>query len=108
MFLAEDARPSLVARQITTGPPLRRWALAAMVTVVSVMPLASLARVLPVQGQITSTSSRCLGPMGSALGMESMTRLSQIRSISRMYSWAGPNRLSVAALASETMGVTSP
>ena len=37
-----------------------------------------------------------------------MTRLPQMRSISRMYSWAGPNRLSMAAVTSETMGVTSP
>ena len=37
-----------------------------MVTAVSVMPWASLPRVLPVQGHTTSTSSSPLGPMGSA------------------------------------------
>ena len=83
-------------------------ALAAMVTDVSLMPLASRDRVLPVQGAMTSTSRSFLGPMGSALGMVSMTRLSQMRSISRMNSWAGPKRLSVSALFSEMMGVTSP
>ena len=57
---------------------------------------------------MTSTSSSFWGPMGSALGMESMTLRSQRRSISRRNSWAGPNRLSVPALFSETMGVTSP
>ena len=79
-----------------------------MVTVVSVTPFASLARVLPVQGQMTSTSSRCLGPMGSALAMLSTTLRPQMRSISRMKSWAAPKRVSVAAPASETMGSTSP
>ena len=53
-----------------------------MVTEESVTPAASLARVLPVQGQITSTSSSFLGPMGSAPRMESMGRLSQMRCIS--------------------------
>ena len=83
-------------------------ALAAMVTAVSLRPPASRARVLPVQGAMISTSNSFLGPMGSALGMVSMTRLSQMRSMSRRNSWAGPNRLSVPALFSETMGVTSP
>ena len=48
------------------GRQLRRWALAARVTVVSAMPQASLPRVLPVQGAMISRSSRPLGPMGSA------------------------------------------
>ena len=39
------------------GRPLRRWALAAMVTLESVTPAASLPRVLPVQGQRMSRSS---------------------------------------------------
>ena len=64
MLLAEEARPSLVETAMMRGRPLRRWALAARVTVVSAMPAASLPRVLPVQGQITRASRVCLGPMG--------------------------------------------
>ena len=37
-----------------------------------------------------------------------MTRLSQMRSISRMNSWAAPKRVSVSALFSEMIGVTAP
>ena len=85
---------------------MRRWALAAMVTAVSVMPQASLPSVFPVQGAMMSRSSSFLGPMGSASRMEEMTRRSQIRSISRISSWAGPKRVSVAAVHSETMGIT--
>ena len=46
--------------------------------------------------------------MGSALAMLSTTLRPQMRSISRMKSWAAPKRVSVAAPASETMGSTSP
>ena len=42
---------------VSRGRPLRRWALAAMVTLESVTPAASLPRVLPVQGQRMSRSS---------------------------------------------------
>ena len=66
MFSAEPESPSLVEKARTRGLPLRRWALAAMVTQLSVMPWASFARVLPVQGAITSASSGSLGPRGSA------------------------------------------
>ena len=83
-------------------------ALAAIVTDVSLKPFANRASVLPVQGAMTSTSSSFWGPMGSAFWMESMTRLSQMRSISRMNSWAAPKRVSVSALFSEMMGVTAP
>ena len=50
---ADAPKPSLVDAASTRGLPLRRWALAAMVTAVSVMPWASLPRVLPVQGHTT-------------------------------------------------------
>lgn len=59
-------QPSLVEGASRMGRQLRRWALAARVTVVSAMPQASLPRVLPVQGAMISRSSRPLGPMGSA------------------------------------------
>ena len=60
------------------------------------------------QGQITSTSSRPFGPIGSAPAMEAITRRSHSRSISRRKSWAAPKRVSVAATVSDTMGVTGP
>ena len=53
-----------------------------------------------------SRSSSFWGPMGSAPAMVEMTRWSQIRAISRISSWAQPKRVSVAAVHSETMGIT--
>lgn len=53
---------------------MRRWALAAMVTLESVTPAASLPRVFPVQGQRMSRSSSFWGPMGSAAFTVEMTR----------------------------------
>ena len=103
---AEPASPSLVEGARRMGRPLRRWALAAMVTQVSVTPEASLPRVLPVQGAMISRSSSFWGPMGSAPAMVEMTRWSQMRAISRISSWAQPKRVSVAAVHSETMGIT--
>ena len=57
---------SLDASAITNGRLLRRCALAAIVTAVSVMPFAIFAKVLPVQGAITIRSGCNFGPMGSA------------------------------------------
>ena len=54
MFSAEPESPSLVEKAITTGRPFRRWALAAMVTALSVIPWASFESVLPVHGAISS------------------------------------------------------
>ena len=106
MLAAEADRPSLVEGAMRTGRSLRRWALAAMVTLESVTPAASLPSVLPVQGQMMSKSRSFFGPMGSASRRLEMTRRSQMRSISRIRSWAVPNRVSVPAAASETMGTT--
>ena len=103
---AEAESPSLVEGAMSTGRPLRKWALAAMVTLVSVIPLASFPRVFPVQGAIISRSSSFWGPMGSASLMVEMTRWSQMRIISRIRSWASPNRVSAAAVYSDTMGIT--
>ena len=90
----------------TTGLPLRRWDLTAMVTAVSAMPLASFAMVLPVAGAITSTSSSFLGPMGSTDGMSHRTSC-PVRSSSRSSSSSDvPKRVSVKAEASEAMGIT--
>ncbi len=68
MFSAEPESPSLVESAITTGRPLRRWALAAMAALLSLNPCASRARVLPVQGAISSASSGSLGPRGQFRG----------------------------------------
>ena len=106
MLPAEADSPSLVEGARTRGRPLRRWALAAMVTLESVTPAASLPRVLPVQGQMISRSSSFWGPMGSAPLTVAMTRWSQMRSTSRIRSWAAPKRVSVAATVSDTMGTT--
>ena len=46
--------------------------------------------------------------MGSAPATVDTTRLPQMRSISRMKSWAAPKRVSVDAAVSDTMGVTGP
>ena len=103
---AEPDSPSLEATQTTTGRPLRWWALAAIVTLLSVMPAAILLSVLPVQGAMTNRSRSFLGPMGSASKTEEMTRRPQMRSISRIRSWAVPNRVSVTETISDTMGIT--
>ena len=65
MFLALLESPSLVLGASTTGPPLRRWALTAISTGVSTIPVASLASVLPVQGATTNRSRSFFGPIGS-------------------------------------------
>ena len=56
-------------RDITSGLLLRKWALAAMRTGVSEIPLASFDKVFPVQGAMSRISNNALGPMGSASGM---------------------------------------
>ena len=50
----------------TVGLSERRCAFAAIVTDVSVIPLAIFAKVLPVQGEIIKASKDILGPKGSA------------------------------------------
>ena len=104
MFRAAPPSPSLVDTATTTGRPFRRCALAAMVTEVSAMPLANLARVLPVQGAMTSTSSSCLGPMGSASRTDSTAPWPQISSAACRKSAARPNRVSVAPVVSDRIG----
>ena len=66
MFLADAPRASFVETAIITGRLFRKCAFVAKVTDVSHIPLASLPRVLPVQGAITKASSNSLGPIGSA------------------------------------------
>ena len=46
--------------------------------------------------------------MGSAPATVEITRLPQMRSISRIKSWAAPKRVSVDATVSDTIGVTGP
>ena len=78
-----------------------------MVAVVSVMPFASFAAVLAVQGATTSRSSRFLGPSGSACAMLRIAGLPQISSNSATRSAAVPKRVSMAAACSEKIGVSS-
>ena len=88
-----------------TGPPFRRWLFAAMVTGVSAIECASLARVFPVQGAIISASSSFFGPIGS---VPSNVRSGERPQISRMRSRcssAVPNRLSMDADAKDRMGI---
>ena len=106
MFLALPARPSLVETASTTGRPLRRCDLAAMVTAVSAIPFASFPMVLPVAGAMTSTSASPFGPSGSTEGISYSTSFPVIcsrfsSSISEL-----PKRVSVNAAFSETMGIT--
>ena len=60
---------SLDAKAIRRGLSQRKCAFAAIVTGVSVIPLAILANVFPVQGAITKASNGCAGPNGSASTM---------------------------------------
>ena len=89
---------------MTRGFPFLRWALAAMSTGVSVIPQASLARVLPVQGAMRSTSRYALGPMGSASSTRRMGGFPAVPVIRRMKSPVSPKRESVVWTLLEKMG----
>ena len=107
MFIAEPERASLVESAMTTGFPLRRWLLAAMVTAVSVTPLASLARVFPVHGAITSTSKSRSGPTRSAPVIVRIIAFPVMPSSLSIKSRAVPKRLSVEQAVSLMRAVTS-
>ena len=66
MFLADVPNASLVETAIITGRLFLKCAFVASVTDVSLIPLASFPRVLPVHGAITNASSSFFGPIGSA------------------------------------------
>lgn len=70
---AEALKPSFVEIPIKTFPPFLLCALYAIATGVSVIPRASFARLLPVQGAITNKSSNFSGPIGSAATIVEMT-----------------------------------
>ena len=106
MFLAVAPSASFVETAITTGRLLRRCALAASVTVVSVMPFAIFPRVFPVVGAIISKSSSFLGPIGSASGRVLIISFPVISVISSAKSLAEPNRVSVVNAVSDIMGTT--
>ena len=112
MFLALSSKPiffifmpkaSFVEMEISSGLLFRRWAFAAIRTGVSVIPLASFAIVLPVQGKRTRMSSRLPGPMGSASDMVKRGLFPVIASAFFMKSSAFPKRLSMVWAASEKM-----
>ena len=95
MFLRLMPRASLVDTDITSGLPFRRCAFAAIRTGVSVIPLASLARVLPVQGAMRRISRYPFGPMGSASSIFSIGFISAMDVI-RSINWpVSPKRESV-------------
>ena len=66
IFLKFMPSASLVEIEITSGRLFRKCAFAAINTGVSTMPASNFASVFPVQGAITITSRRALGPIGSA------------------------------------------
>ena len=108
MFSAEPESASFVEKAITSGRPLRRCALAAIVTALSVMPCASFASVLPVQGAISRASSPSAGPSGSASAIVVTTRRPPLSSMRRrMCAAAVPKRLSVSAALSLMIGISS-
>ena len=107
MFAKLADRASFDAKATSNGRSHRRWAFDAMVTAVSVMPQAILARVLPVQGAMTKASRGEAGPSGSAMAIVWMTgreQMAQIRSIRRA---EVPNRVSVEYTHSLTIGCMS-
>lgn len=78
-----------------------------MQTAVSVMPLASLASVFPVQGLTISASSDSFGPSGSASVMLCMTRCPVTSSARTSRASARPKRVSVVQTVSLAIGRTS-
>ena len=106
IFLAVAPSPSLVAKHKSTGLPMRKWLLQAIVTEVSVMALANFARVLPVHGATTMISHIFFGPMGSASTMDLIIFRPQISSISQTISLARPKRVSVLQAFSDIIGST--
>ena len=60
IFLKFTPRASLVDTEMTSGRPFRMWAFAAISTGVSVIPAASFARELPVQGAMIMISKKFL------------------------------------------------
>ena len=84
------------ATPITTGLPPRSMLLAASVTGVALMPAASSAIVVPVQGAMTSACAICLGPRGSASRRSSSGRWPVASSRRCFQSAARPKRVSSA------------
>ena len=80
---------------ILSGRSDRKCALTAMQTGVSVMPFASLAKVFPVQGQMTRASKGMVGPNGSAAGTVRMAGRPQMASTRETRLVAEPKRVSV-------------
>lgn len=107
IFCAEPDRASLVETAMSTGRALRRCALTESVTGVSVMPHASLPRVLPVQGATTIISNSFLGPIGSACDSSCIISFSQISVIFRFISSLFPNLVSVEKAVFDIMGKIS-
>ena len=107
MFAALAESPSFVASASTTGLPFRRCPFAAIVTGPSVMPLASFASVLPVQGAMTSASIAPCGPRGSASTIFRTARRPATASTRVTKSSAVPKRVEYFAAFSDRIGTIS-
>ena len=95
MFCKFADNASFEQSAITRGLSERKCAFADIVTVVSVIPLAILAKVLPVQGAIIKASRLIFGPSGSASTIEFMTLLPVIFSTFKIKSLFVPKRVDV-------------
>ena len=107
IFCADAPRASFVATQSSTGLSTLRCDFAAIVTEVSVTPRLSFARVLPVQGAITSKSHIFFGPIGS-VSTAVVSTLFPVISFARLtISLALPKRVSVDEALPDMIGITS-
>lgn len=107
MFLALAERASFVEIAISTGLEFLKWDLHAIVTGVSVIPRASFARVLAVQGATTTMSNSFLGPIGSASSIVTIALRLHILSSHSTLSDAFPKRVFIVAELNDIIGVTS-
>ena len=89
---------------MSIGLSCLKCALAAMVTELSVMPEASFARVLPVQGEIISASRGFSGPRGSASATEQIISRPQSDLTREENSLQSQNLVSVEQARSLMMG----
>ena len=102
---ADARKASLVARARIIDFSFRSMDFTAMVTVVSVMPIASFAMVLAVQGATSNASKRSFGPNGSTSEIVNRAGFPQICSNFFRCSTAFPKRVSMLAACSEKIGV---
>ena len=95
MFFKLKPSASFVDIPITTGLLFLKCAFAVIVTALSVIALANLASVLPVQGATIKISINPSGPIGSASTIVSTGIFFVILTIFSLKSFAVPNLVSV-------------